>query len=176
MTHFIRTHRFDPSLVFLAVLGAAVFAVTLAHVLGIHSALLPVVGAPFMFIGMASDSNQIYRNGASAGNLTSDPYDDGPFPINGLPLRLTVPLSNGSETLTVNVLECATSNGSFTLCGTPFTILGATAASVYYGRVNSRLRYHEYNFDVTGSPNFGAVDLRAITGAEYDLAPVAYDA
>lgn len=133
---------------------------------------------------MAADAELIFRSsvdGALTVDETTAAFDIGPTPLDGIPMRLTVPTDGGAaDTLVVIFKTSATSGGTYveearysaeeTTDGVTLTL---TAAGIYRKRIVLRRRYCKVTFDVTdggGGVTFGSVDLRAETAGEYDNA------
>lgn len=129
---------------------------------------------------MAADAELIFRssaNGALTVDETTAAFDVGPTPLDGLPVRLTIPAEVAATTLAVLFKTCATIGGTYleearfsldeTTDGVTTTL---TSAGVYRKRIGFKRRYLKVTFDVTGAAAFGAVDCRAETAGEYDNA------
>ena len=153
----------------------AVLAVVILRAFGFDALAPAALGAGFVpFFGI-SDAAMIFRDGAAEGNLTATEtgaaINDGPYPLSGMPFRLYVPAISSGDTIRVTIEESATQAGTYIVCGQIGDDTLATLGT-YWGLVKSTQPWHRYVITVTGngSENFGAVDLRAVSGFEYTAA------
>lgn len=159
----------------LAFMLALAFVLVLLRLFGIDHVGPAVLGASgfFPFIGMASDAELIIRDGGSAGNLTatetSPSTHEGPF--RDLLYQLTLPaVADVLNTITVALQE-SSDNVTFTQCGIWSAAEIGTVAVLKKKPFTSIQPYHRWVITVaTGggaAVNYGAADLRAISGGEY---------
>lgn len=125
-----------------------------------------------------ADAELIFRD-ASDGAITADEttvgIECGPFPLEGVPFRLTIP-GDGSaaSTLAVVFQSSATVGGTYVECGRFSTgeldpsATAAVMAGIYRKRIFTLDKFLRVFFDVTGAgPNYGgAIDLRAESAGE----------
>lgn len=158
----------------------------LIHVLRVWLALrFGIVQLLPAMSGGAADAELIFRDGASEGALVGDEttaaIDCGPTPLNGMTVRVHIPVDGGAgDKLDIRFITSDTVGGTYleedrisweNLSQADGT---KTLAGVYHQRVTFRRQFLKVNFDTTdggGGIPFGAVDCRADSAGEYDNAP-----
>ena len=125
-----------------------------------------------------ADAELIFRDasdGAIVADETTTGVECGPFALDGLPFRLTIPTdASAATTLAVVFQGSDTVGGTYVEVGRfstgelDFNSDGASDAGVYRKRVYSPYKFLRVFFDVTGAGGSwgGLVDLRAESAGE----------
>jgi hypothetical protein len=135
----------------------------------------------FRYGPKVSDAELVIRS-SDDGSLTADEttaaLDIGPFPLDGVPFRLTIPADAGAATTLAVIFKSSTTAGGtyfedsrFSTDETTQTDGTKTLAGVYRKRIFVKRQFVKVTFDTTGAnATYGAVDLRAEAAGEYNNA------
>ncbi len=133
---------------------------------------------------MAYDVNEMFR-AASAGNVTGNETGtgiaDGPYSLNGLPIRVSVPAcAELNHTLQVEIQESNDdgSTDAYATCANYAPAAQGVADTAGVGwdgfmRAFSVKKWHRYKIttSASGDENFGAVTIGGTTGFEQTSGP-----